>query len=145
MLCDGLTIMRDVQRTIREQLIARGIALKFVAAKSGIPFPTLCTYFPGNERGAEPREPVQLPSGALYKLCGVIPDDLLNLLMPDGFAIVRVPSGIDYDEISRWAHDFNAKKLAAHHADSECQEQIGPTERSELDAIVVAFPARRTA
>jgi hypothetical protein len=133
-------IVRDIQRVVREQMDARGIALKVVAAASGIPYSTLCSYFPGNERGYVPKTPAELPLSAIRKLAGAIPDDLLNLLVPDGWAWVRVPAGIDYDEVAGWAEAFNACKLAAHRADSECQEQIGPNERTELDSIVVAFP-----
>jgi hypothetical protein len=70
---DDVTIMRNIQRTIREQLDERGISLKVVAANSQIPYPTLCSYFPGNERGAVEKLPAQLPAGALYSLCGAIP------------------------------------------------------------------------
>lgn len=141
-MCDGTEIVRDIQRVVREKLDLRKISLKVISAKSDIPYSTLCTYFPGNERGAEPRQPTQIPHGAVYNLYGVIPDDLLNLLCPEGFAIVRVPKGINHDDICEWAETFTAKKLAAHRKDSEHQEAIGPNERQELNDIVVAFPGR---
>jgi hypothetical protein len=140
-MCNGTAIMRDVQRHIREQLDARGVALKVVAAKSGIPYTTLCTYFPGNERGFVEKQPAQLPAGALYSLCGSIPDDLLNLLFPDGWALVRVPSGVDYDEVSSACRDFIAEKDRAHHPDSEAGRDIGPTENAKLASNVLRLRA----
>jgi hypothetical protein len=129
---DDVMIMLSIQRTIREQLDERGISLKVVAANSHIPYPTLCSYFPGNERGAVEKQPAQLPAGALYSLCGALPADLLNLLLPDGFAVVRVPSGIDYDEISTACRDFIDAKERAHHPESEAGRDIGPIEDGVL-------------
>lgn len=134
-------IMLNAQRTIREQLDLRGITLKVVAAKSQIPYGTLCTYFPGNERNPEPKQPVQLPGGAIYSLCGAIPGDLLNLLLPEGFAIVQVPSGIDYDEISAGCREFIDAKERAHHPDSELGRDLGPAERQHLGTKVAVLKA----
>lgn len=131
-MCDETNNMLEIQRIIREQLDRRGISLKVVAAKSGIKYGTLCTYFPGNEHSAEPRKPVQLPAGAFRKLCGAIPDDLLNLILPDGFAIVRVPRGLDYDEVSAGCREFIDAKERAHHPESEAGRDIGPNEEVEL-------------
>jgi hypothetical protein len=125
---DDVTIMRSVQRAIRRKLDERGISLKVVAADSGIPYNTLCSYFPGNERGAVEKQPAQLPASAIYGLCGAIPDDLLNLVLPEGFAIVRVPSGLDYDEISAGCREFVDAKERAHHPESEAGRDIGPGE-----------------
>lgn len=136
-MADGTTIMRGIQRVIREQLDQRGISLKLVSADSRIPYATLCSYFPGNERGIVERVPAQLPAGAIYSLCGAIPDDLLNLLLPEGYAIVRVPSGIDYDEISAGCRDFIDAKERAHHPESEAGRDIGPNEDTELSSKVV--------
>lgn len=141
MLCDGSTILR-IQRTIRDQLIARGIALKVVSATSRIPYTTLCSYFPGNERSPEEKQPVQLPAGAIYKLCGAIPDDLLNLLLPDGFAIVRIPAGVDYDELSEGCRAFLDAKDKAHHPESEAGRDIGPNETADLGCKIVQLRGR---
>ena len=129
---DDVTIMRSIQRTIREQLDDRDISLKVVAADSRIPYATLCSYFPGNERGAVEKQPAQLPASAIYRLCGALPDDLLNLLLPEGFAIVRVPSGLDYDEISASCREFIDAKERAHHPESEAGREIGPNEGNVL-------------
>jgi hypothetical protein len=137
MLRNGSEIMRNAQRAIREELDRRGITLKIIAASSGIPYPTICSYFPGNERGATPKQPAEMPAGAVYNLVGVLPDDLLNLLAPEGWAIVRVPAGIDYDQISSACRDFVDTKEQAHHPESECGRDIGPGEDRSLGDKVV--------
>lgn len=138
---DSSTIMRDAQRAIREQLDERGIALKVVSATSKIPYSTLCSYFPGNERGSIPKQPAELPAGAIYSLHGAIPDDLLNLLSPDGWAIVRVPAGLDYDEISSGCREFIDAKERAHHPESEAGRDLGPNEQDDLGDKVVRLRA----
>lgn len=134
-------IMRSVQRAIRMGLDERGISLKVVSFESRIPYSTLCSYFPGNERGSVERAPVELPGSAIRRLCGAIPDDLLNLLAPDGFAIVRVPVGIDYDEVSKGCRDFLAAKEEAHHPESEAGREIGPGECKQLRGHVAKLKA----
>lgn len=140
-MCNAADIMRRRQRAIRRELDRRGIHLKVVSFDSGIPYSTICSYFPGNERGFAEKQPAEMPTGAMYALCGAIPDDLLNLLMPEGYAVVRVPAGVDYDEISERCRDFMASKDRAHHPESEAGRDIGPNERSELDSKVVRLRA----
>lgn len=135
-MSDNSTIMRDRQEVIRRELDRRGIALKAVSFDSRIPYSSLLSYFPGGTS-----QPAELPIGALYSLCGAIPEDLLNLLLPDGFAIVRVPAGIDYDEISSACRDFIAAKDQAHHPESEAGRDIGPNEQAELGCKVVRLRA----
>jgi hypothetical protein len=134
---DETEILRDIQRVVREQLDARGIALKVVAAASHIPYSTLCSYFPGNERGSTPKTPAELPLSAARSLAGAIPDDLLNLLVPEAWAWVRVPVGIDYDEFSAGCREFINCKDKAHHPESEAGRDIGPSEDRELSSKVV--------
>ena len=139
---NGTEIMRRVQRTIREELDRRGISLKAISFDSGIPYSSLCSYFPGQERGSVERQPAELPGGAIYQLHGAIPDDLLNLLSPDGWATVRVPSGIDYDDISSACRDFIDTKDKAHHPESEAGRDIGPSEEAELGCKVIELRGR---
>lgn len=133
---DSSNIIRERQLAIRRELDRRGIALKVVAFDSGIPYNTLCSYFPGGER-----QPAEMPVSAAFNLCGVLPDDLLNLLCPDGFALVRVPAGIDYDDISEGCREFIAAKDRAHHPDSPAGRDIAPCEESSLAAKVVRLRA----
>ena len=111
-----------------------GLTLKAISLDSNIPYSTLRSYAGHNG------EPAEMPISALAKLIGVIPDELLSLLLPDGRAIVQVPENVDVDEVADWAEKFGAAKLTAHRKDSECEEQIGPNERAELLGLVVQFP-----
>lgn len=120
-------IMRERQLVIRRELDRRGVSLKAVAYDSGIKYNTLICYFPGGDK-----LPNELPAGAISALCGALPNDLLNLLLPDGWAIVPVPLGMDYDEISAGCREFLDEKERAHHPESEEGREIGPTERSTL-------------
>jgi hypothetical protein len=129
-MCNGNEI--DVQRVIREKLDERGISLKVVAAKSELPYSNICGYFPGNERGSTPKQSVELPVSALRRLCGALPNDLLNLLVPDGFAIVEVPAGIDYDDFSARCREFVDTKERFHHPESEEGRNLGPNEDDQL-------------
>lgn len=128
---DNSNIIRDRQLAIRRELDRRGIPLKVIAFDSGIPYNTLCSYFPGGER-----HPAELPVSAAFALCGVLDDDLINLLCPTGFALVRVPNGVDYDQLSEGCRTFLEAKDKAHHPESEDGRDIGPTEGAKLLTIV---------
>lgn len=133
---DSTTIMRERQCAVRRELDRRHIALKVVSLDSGIPYSTLCSYFPvpGGEK-----IPAELPTGALFCLCGHVPTDLLNLLLPEGFALVQVPNGVDYDAMAVKCREFLAAKDQAHHPLSEAGRDIGPHEADELSAQVVSL------
>jgi hypothetical protein len=138
-MADGSRIIRQRQLAIRREMDRRGLLLKIVAQDSGIPYPTLATYFPADPAA----EPAQIPGGAIYALADTkaLPADLLSDLMPHGWAIVQVPEGIDYDDVSGACQDFIAAKERAHHPDSEAGRDIGPTEHAELGAKVVRLRA----
>lgn len=138
-MSDSVVIIRERQLGIRREIDRRGIALKLVAADSGIPYETLLTYFP--QEGS--RDPAQIPGGAIYALCegGALPADLLSLLLPNGWQVVRVPEGIDHDKVAELAADYIAAKNAFHHPDSEAGRDIGPSENDKLSAKVVALKA----
>jgi hypothetical protein len=136
-MADGSTIIRQRQCTIRRQLDARGISLKAVSFDSGIPYPTLLSYFPAEGS----REPAVMPCSALYCLVGAIPDDLLSLLLPDGRVIVQVPAEVDHDEAAGAMQDFLIAKAASHHPESEAGREIGPTEDRQLRAKLALVKA----
>ena len=71
-----------------------------------------------------------------------LPLDLLSMLLPEGMAIVHVPSGIDYDEFASGCLAFMRAKEAAHHPESECGRDIGPGEQCQLSAKVVSLRGR---
>jgi hypothetical protein len=137
-LSDVDTIVRGRQLAMRREIDRRGIALKAVAYDSGIPMPTLLSYFPGGER-----EPSVLPATALFKLLAgnALPHDILSLILPDGEQIVRLPEEVDHDEIEAVARDFLATKGAAHHPDSEAGREIGPNEADALNEKVAHLRA----
>lgn len=129
---DSSTIMRGRQQAIRRELDRRGIALKAVSFDSGIPYSSLLSYFP--EEGG--RDPAVLPKSAEWCLFGAVPDDLMNLLVPDDYAVVRKPKGIDYDQFSADCREFVDTKEKAHHPDSEAGRDLGPNEQNLLDGKV---------
>ena len=130
-------IVRERQLAIRRELDRRQVPLQVVSFDSGIPYPTLLTYFPGGDR-----VPAELPTSAAFALCRALPLDLVNLLCPEGFAVVRIPNDVDYDAINQHCMDFLSEKAAAHHPESEAGVHLGPTEQQRLNAKVVAFPGR---
>lgn len=140
---DNVAIIRARQLAIRREVDRRGIALKAVSYDSGIPYETLLTYFPAEGS----REPAQIPGGAIYALCegNALPADLLSLVLPDGWQIVRAPEAIDHDALCEQVVEYLARKQAAHHPESEAGVAIGPREREELDGKVVQLTARHAA
>lgn len=136
-MTDNSSIVKDRQRAIRREMDRRGIHLKIVAADSGLSPSTLASYFP-----ADPAiDPAQMPTGALFALVGVLPDDLTSLMLPAGVQIVRVPEDVDHDEAAQAMHDYLAAKSAAHHPDSPGGRDIAPCEdaklRNKLTAVAV--------
>lgn len=133
-------IVRQRQSAIRREIDRRGIALKAVSFDSKIPYETLLTYFPP-EGG---RKPVMIPGSAIYALADgdAIPTDLLSLLVPTGFAIVRVPEAINHDEIAPAMRDYLTAKDDAHRPDSEAGREIGPGEHEKLTTLAVIVGGR---
>lgn len=120
---------RAAQTEIRRELDRRGIALKVAAARAKVPLSTFMSWFPAP--GGE-REPQVMSIAGLSHLAGAIPDDLLSLLLPDGFHMVRAPEGVDYDAACEAMRAYIDAKERAHHPDSEDGREIGPSEDGEL-------------
>lgn len=137
-MTDGTTIVRQRQLAIRREMDRRGIAMKVVAADSGIPASTLASYFPADPYA----EPHLISGAAIYALCNALPADLLSFLLPDGFLMVRAPSGIDHDAIDRACRDYSDTKAAAHDPASEAGRDLGPNELRQLGGKVVELRAR---
>lgn len=137
-MSDSNTIVRERQLVIRREMDRRGISLKAVSLDSGIPYPTIVSYFPGEKD----KVPATLGGAAIFLLCSTkaLPLDLLSLVLPDGFQIVRAPEGIDHGAFAKGAADYLAAKNAAHDPASECAEAIGPREQALLDGKVAQFP-----
>lgn len=130
-------IVRSLQRTIRNQLDQRGFSLKAAGYDSGIGYTTLVSYF----TNAKDAKPSALTVAALRRLVGVLPTELLSILLPDGFHIVRAPEGIDHDRLAELMAEYLAAKNAAHHPDSEAGREIGPGEDAVLTGKLVQLRA----
>lgn len=102
-----------------------GLTRKAISLDSGIAYDSICNYAKGE---------TQMPVAALYALIGVIPNDLLSLLLPVGHAIVRAPEALDHDELEEAARAYLAEKGDAHRSDSEAGREIGPNEAIRLTA-----------
>lgn len=100
-----------------------GLTLKMIQADSGLGYDSLRNYASGE---------TVMPITALDALVGVIPDELLSLLLPAGHLIVAVPEGVDFDEIEKAARELLAAKGQAHHPASEAGREIGPGENVVL-------------
>lgn len=123
---------KRVQQSVFLEANNRGLTIKVIHYDTGISQDTLRSWARG--------EAVMSIAG-LFGLVGVIPDDLLSMLLPDGRQIVRVPENLDHDEIETACRDFLAAKGQAHHPESECGREIGPGEKDVLDRKVVALRA----
>lgn len=123
-----VSVIRERQLAIRRELDRRCLSLKVIAYDSGIPYPTLVSYFPKETE----RQPAQLPVGALFRLIGHMPADLTDLLLPDGYAILKVPEGLDPDDMARQCSAYLTQYAQARHPDSEAGIEIGPNEREGL-------------
>ena len=100
-----------------------GLTLKAIGIDTGIPYSTLRTYADGSS---------MMPIDALYKLCGVIPDELLSLLLPEGRCIVTQSDDDDHDGMASRCMDFAAELQRARHPESEAGVDIGPGEHNVL-------------
>ncbi|WP_259384399.1 hypothetical protein [Bacillus thuringiensis] len=136
-MADANMIVRERQLAIRREMDRRGISLKAVSLDSGIPYQTVVSYFPGEKD----KQPATLPGSALFLLAekGAMPLDLLSLVLPAGFQIVRAPEELDHDALCELAADYVAAKRRAHHPESEAGREIGPNEQADLTGKVVHF------
>lgn len=73
-----------------------------------------------------------------YAQAGIDPE-LLSLLLPDGFQIIKTPQGMDHNEIAPIIHDYMQTKSAAHHPDSPAGAEISDCEQRDLDNKVASI------
>lgn len=123
---------KRIQQTVFREACNRDLTLKVISIDSGLGYTTVQSYARGE---------ALMSISSLFKLIGVIPDDLLSMLLPDGRQIVRVPENLDHDEIETACRDFLAAKGQAHHPESEMGREIGPKEQEALNRKVVALRA----
>jgi trans-aconitate methyltransferase len=131
-MADENMIVRERQLLIRREMERRGISVKQVQLDGGWKHPsTVLSYFPASEK----EEPATMSAAALYRLLdsNALPSDLLSLLLPDGFCIVRVPTELDHDAIEEACRDYLAAKGQAHREDSPERRNIASCERDTLN------------
>lgn len=137
-------IVRERQKAIRRQIDARKIAIKAIQLDAGWEHPsTVLSYFPADSA----KDPAVMSVAALFRLIdrNALPAELLSVLLPDGYQIVRAPAEIDHDEIADALTDYLHEKNAAHHPESEAGRDLGPTETARLNAKVVQLPIAKVA
>jgi hypothetical protein len=105
-----------------------GLTCKAIAIDACVDEKSLRNYAKGE---------TEMPLSVLYRLCGVIPNELLSLLLPGEFVITQQLEDIDHNEFAAKAIDYLATKAAAHRPQSECGEKLGPNETADLDGRVV--------
>jgi hypothetical protein len=135
-------IVRERQKAIRRQIDKRGLAIKAIHLDGEWEnSSTVLSYFPGREEV----EPAVMSTAALYRLFKALPVDLLAMMLPEGFTIVRVPEGIDHDEIAEAVRDYLTAKDRAHHPDSPAGRDIADCEDDDLRAKFAVVVGGRAA
>jgi hypothetical protein len=109
-----------------------GLTLKMIAADADLGYDSVRNYAAGE---------TQMPVYALAALVGVIPDELLSLLLPTGRQIVAVPDDIDHDAIAEACQDFLRAKAEAHREDSPEKRDIASCERATLNVKAARLKA----
>ena len=125
-----VSVILDRQAAMRREMDRRQIAMKVIAQDSGILYGTLLTYFPADAL----KRPVQIPGSAVFALAGHLPTDILSLLLPDGYQVVRAPEDINHDEIADVMAEYLATKQHAHHPQSPAGREIADCEDNVLNA-----------
>jgi hypothetical protein len=116
------------QQTVFRLAGTQGVTHKLIHHETGLSLSVIGQYARGETAVSGP---------SLIKLFGVIPDSLLSLLLPDGRAIVRVPTDVDFDDVEAACRDFLATKGASHHPDSPDQRDVSSCEEEALGVKVV--------
>lgn len=109
-----------------------GLSLKRISLESGIPYPTIRSYF----SQAHDVRLAEMPVSALCKLVGVIPDELLShVLLPVGRCLESVDVDDDHDATADNCIAFLTRKQKAHHPESPAGVDIAPCEDAELRGV----------
>lgn len=102
-----------------------GLTLKLIAMDAGIPYSTLRGYAAGE---------TEMPVSALVRLCGVLPGELLSVLLPEGWAIAREADEVCHDSLAMACSDFTRSHAEARHPASEAGCDISAAEAETLRA-----------
>ncbi len=112
-----------------------GMTLKMIASKSDLGLQSVRNYAAGE---------TEMSVSAYEALIGVLPDDLLSLMLPDGHRMVIVASTLDFDAIAAKCHELLSLKTGAHHPGSPAQRDISECEHDALAAKVAELRALLT-
>ena len=126
--------MRDRQRRvfrIATDPSRYGLTLKLIAADAGLHYDSVRAYASGE---------TTMPITALFALVGVVPDELLSFLLPEGRAIVQVPEQLDHDQVCKAMQSYLAAKAEAH-----CPESPGGREITDCEDNVLRGKFARVA
>lgn len=135
MACDRSIVLAQQEFLRRATDTARGgVALKVLASRADLPEATLRSYGRGDA-------PAVMPLGALWKLIGAVEAELIELLLPDGVALVQLPENLDHDTLAAWALDFASRHAAARHPASEAGVEISPGEDAALKSAAMRMRA----
>ena len=127
---------REQARVFRLAQRDCSMTLKAISLDSGIGYTTIQSYAKGES---------VMSIASLFRLVGVIPDELLSLLMPEGRQIVRAPEHVDHDDICHALHDYLQAKSDAHHPESPGGREIAPCEDEALRSKVASIGIGRAA
>jgi hypothetical protein len=138
-----MTINRTITEQVkdRQKLVFRlacdpsryGMTKKAISADSTIGYDSLCDYANGE---------TEMSLSALVRLIGVLPNELLSLLLPEGQAIVAVPDEVDHDQLADAVAEYLAVKNAAHGPESPAGRDISDCEKQKLNTTVVHLPLK---
>ena len=119
-----LDLQRRVFRIATDPL-RYGLTIKVIAFDSGIPDSTLRTYADGS---------TAMSLHAFVKLVGVLPDELLSLLLPESRILAPVAKAGDHDTFAAHCLDYAATYAAARHPNGPGGTDIDLAEAADLEA-----------
>ncbi|WP_147270767.1 helix-turn-helix domain-containing protein [Alteripontixanthobacter maritimus] len=117
--------MKTVQQDMFRLAANRGATQKMIAAKTGLSSSVIGQYARGESAMSGP---------SLFKMIGVIPDDLLSLLLPDGMFFVRAGGDLDHDTLATHCIEYAAEYAAARNPASPDGVDIAECESERLTA-----------
>ena len=109
-----------------------GLTLKLIATDADLDYDSVRNYAAGK---------TTMPITALFALIGVVPDELLSHLLPEGRAIVAVPDELDHDQIETACRDYLEVKGGSHAVASPGGREISDCEAVLLNGKVAHLRA----
>lgn len=107
--------------------------LKAIAIDSGLGYTTVQSHAGGHAC-------MSLACFNHYIEGGVSPE-LLSLLLPDGFQIIKAAEAIDHDELAAKMHDWLQTKSQAHCPNSPAGRELSECEQATLNGKAASLKA----